>query len=312
MTLPTETWTQSARFVKVIGATGQDLIQFIKESLDTYNTDWEVAGWSGAVAASWLLIKRKGTEDNQRLFLFGGTAPNSGALDTGISSGLNTLYAYVTLDRPLITVDGAYTAGDPFSATPTNDKQKGRYISAAVPTAGAAVLSIYSTPGTLHLNIQAYGAVNCTSLVFGKCVQYTDDADNVALFTGQTVFNAAPTTDNANWFITGLNDSANTASGIVRTGGLWYTIGRLWQSLTNNPSLINSSLGGVLHDVSLCQRLKGTALSWEYVGRLRQIRYGPQVVDRSRIYSGASLEAYYSCPPLSGAAGVGIYMDNVA
>lgn len=313
MTLATQTWTQSAKFIKVITAAQQDVVQFIKESLDTYNTDWEVAGWSGAGPTQWLLIKRKGTEDNQRLCIFGGSvsAANDAALD-GWTALTGSIYAYVTLDRPLTTVDGAYTAGDPFVSTPENYKLKGRAINIFAPSAGAAVLNIYSTPDILHLNIQSSGASGCTSVIFGKCVQYTDDADNVALFLTQSAVSNAPSSDTTAWFLPGCVDSVNTVSAAVRTGGTWYSVGRLWSSLSSNKFLINSALGGVLHDVSLCQRIKGSALAWEYVGRMRQIRYGPQTVDRSRIYSGDSLVAYHSCPPNSGAIQTGIYLDNVA
>jgi hypothetical protein len=316
MTLPTLTWRQSSTAnITMAGAfaTVPEILAAINSALiaDTGN-NWMVSDYSAVNGT--LEIKRAGSPSGDlatvRFMLFGGSTPNSGAVQ-GETLGTTRIYGTLSPDANTAGPVASYTTGNPYSGKTSTLGLQAFTIGIGVAAPGSYLYFVDSSEG---LCIVIQNGTSTWTGWFGKLLD-TGAAEGkwvMCLGSAQWASDNGPTYANDSDFTPGLADTPSNNRGIcVEVGQPLKWWGRLYASISTVADGLSYSSGGVLHSIIIGSRNLGSSGSWGYVGILRQLRWGPRAVDRNQISSGVTLVAYFVGKQRFSATH-GIYFDQVA
>jgi hypothetical protein len=318
MTLPALTWRQSVVYGGAAAGVANWLaaIHAMLTSEEGLGGAWTVNHYSAPNGTLELKLTTPADLDQAkiRVLIFGGQTPNAAALSTGVNADIAALYVYLSLDADTTGPSASYTTGDPYPASVL--KAKGMAWVDTINTYTIQQMYIYDCAEALVIRLASSTNATVTMMVGRLLDDGSADGRWCRFLTNGRVGGASsgdlpsPTTFSSLWMIPGLGDNVNLSNGVYidETGGGTFWVGRVFSDLSLNYAFMSTELGGVFSSVTMGKHLLGSAGAWTYAGVLRQMRYGPTLPDRTKVYSGAVLAGFAMACLQAGS--IPLYLDQ--
>jgi hypothetical protein len=273
---------------------------------------WEV-NFERTTAPRCVELRRKGTVSGDlataRILVFGGTAPHGQALEAAATGYSSALYiaccptANTGPSGPAVN----YDVGDPYNGF-LSVKGLNIYNSAIPTTNVGAALYIIESEEAIFLILRSSVTSHIASAFAGKLWTAGGAAqDDFAYWmagSSNNIHANPPTGFGSASMVPGCYPPSSVfySTAVAIAGAFKYEIGRIFDA----PSVLSASSGGsalsdngyittiaVFHVILLAARVRGSSGNFVYAGKLRQLRYGPSLIDRATTYDNGIPQSFF-------------------
>jgi hypothetical protein len=282
-------------------------------TLITNNSQYWAVNFERTTAPRCVELKRKGTVSGDlataRILVFGGTAPHANALETPSTAYTTALYiaccptANTGPTGPAVN----YDVGDPYNGS-LSVKAMNIYSSTIPATNVGAALYIIESEEAIFLIFRSSVTSQIASAFAGKLwTAGGATQDDIAYWmagSSNNVHISPPVGFTSASMVPGCYPPSTSfySTAVAIAGAFKYEIGRVFDA----PSVQSAASGGsalsdngylttiaVFHVILLAARVRGSSGNFVYAGKLRQVRYGPSLIDRATTYDNGVQQSYF-------------------
>ncbi|OPZ66038.1 MAG: hypothetical protein BWY85_00205 [Firmicutes bacterium ADurb.Bin506] len=318
MTLPALTWRQSAVYGGAVAGAPAWLaaIHSMLAAEEALGGAWAVSHYDALNGTLEMKLASPADLDQAkiRILIFGGQLPHANALETHVAADAASLYVYLSLDADTTGPSASYATGDPYPSSVL--KSKGMVWVGTLNSHPIQQMYIYDCAEALIVRLCSSTNATVTMTVGRLLDDGTANGRWCRFLTNGRVGGASsgdapsPSATISLWMIPALFDSPSYSNGVYidETGGGTFWVGRVFTDISMNYAFMSTDLGGIFSSVTMGKHLLGGSGTWSYAGVLRQMRYGPTLPDRTKVYSGAVLAGYAMACLQAGS--IPLYLDQ--
>ena len=322
MTLPVQTWRVGASLAFTPAgtyATVAEVLTAINAMLVAESgASWGVSAYSAANGT--LEIKRKGTQTgtlaSYRGLIFGGAIPHASALGTGVTPSSVFFYAGCADNASTTGPAQAYTVGSPYPSH--------RWAGGSVAGYPSSNIQAHFLPHVFMIDSDEMCAIfvndNARSfvMVFGALAEKLSDNSRVwacsasgvsVVAVGGAALNQSSTTIGR----TAVNPDANAIITYHDGTNLKYAFDPILSFVGSATDPLFKSPKGMLVPIYLSEKTQTAAAATSgALGVLRQLRYGPNCINKIAVYNASSVLQCYGTSSGYNISRFALYFDTEA